>query len=81
MQADAKRCHGIGGPEFGIGRLRENFPVFSRKTSKVWLVPLPMSFFSSPRPASHWLTPIWHRSKLGLHPPLKLSPLVKVSVT
>ena len=22
------------------------------------------------RPASHWLTPIWHRSKLGLQPPL-----------
>ena len=26
MHADAKRCHGIGGPKFGIGRLRENFP-------------------------------------------------------
>ena len=26
MHADAKRCHGIGGPKFGIGWLRENFP-------------------------------------------------------
>ena len=72
MHADAKLCHGIGGPKFGIGRLRENFPVFFRKTLKLWLVPLPMSF-SSPRelrPASHWLTPIWHRSKLGLQPSL-----------
>ena len=34
MHADAKRYHGIGGPKFGIGRLRENFPVFSRKTLK-----------------------------------------------
>ena len=49
MHADAKRCHGIGGQKFGIGRLRENFPGFSRKTLKVWLVPLPMSFFSSPQ--------------------------------
>ena len=36
--ADACRCHGIGGPKFlrscGIGRLRQNFPVFSRKTLK-----------------------------------------------
>ena len=39
MHADAKRCHGIGGPKFGIGRLREKFPVFSRKNLKVWLVP------------------------------------------
>ena len=72
VHADAKRCHGIGGPKFGIGRLRENFAVLSWKTLKVWLVPLPMHFFSSLqlRPASHWLTPIWHRSKLGLRPPL-----------
>ena len=34
---------------FGIGQLRENFPTFSRKTLKVWLVPLHMSFFSSPQ--------------------------------
>ena len=59
VHAGAKRCHGIGGPKFGIGRLRENFPVFSPKTLSLRL-----------RPASHWLTPIWHRSKLGLQPPL-----------
>ena len=39
MHGDAKRCHGIGGPKFGIGRLRENFSGVFRKTLKVWLVP------------------------------------------
>ena len=34
MHANAKRCHGIVGPQSGISRLRENFPPFSRKTLK-----------------------------------------------
>ena len=31
VHADAKRCHGIGGPKFGIGRLRESFRCFPGK--------------------------------------------------